>query len=304
MPGDGRVPGGERRRAMAVTPVGHQPGSASGGRPRRCSPCPRVLARHRGPRPIDVDGPPLRVHGIPEQAGGRATSAADRRPAVPGGRTLQLRRVSRNELLSGLGVLLQHRSERSARAPAASSRVQQAITPSAISPTMCARSAPAPTAAALASCARFFGMVDQGVRNRYVLLVTDGDPDCAGASSDACKDAQFQVSTLANPSNVTTIVVGLGPGERQLPHQAGAHGWWNLLPDAAERARRNPRRDHARNGSGGLSPRSQPNAERFFQRDRATERHADPAQYSDGWQPDGNSPRITLYGKACDTLLK
>jgi hypothetical protein len=77
-----------------------------------------------------------------------------------------------------------------------------------------------PTAAALAAAADYFATLDDGVPNRYVLLATDGVPNCSlagtlsngaanNASDSACADALAEVAALAGVG-IRTIVLGVG----------------------------------------------------------------------------------------------
>ena len=76
-----------------------------------------------------------------------------------------------------------------------------------------------PTAAALGAAASYYAALADGIENRYVLLATDGAPDCtlAGALSGgstpadpACADALAEVAALV-ASSVRVIVLGVGP---------------------------------------------------------------------------------------------
>jgi hypothetical protein len=76
----------------------------------------------------------------------------------------------------------------------------------------CAVGSDKPTAAALQACQTSFAnaTANEWVE-RAVLLVTDGDPGCAGGSGDPCRDAQRAVSNLQTSAGAATNVVGLGP---------------------------------------------------------------------------------------------
>jgi hypothetical protein len=77
-----------------------------------------------------------------------------------------------------------------------------------------------PTAASLQAALVYFATLADGIDNRYVLLVTDGAPNCTGAgllssgadvTSAACADALFQVNALV-ALGVRVMVVGVGQG--------------------------------------------------------------------------------------------
>ena len=76
-----------------------------------------------------------------------------------------------------------------------------------------------PTAAALLAAAGYYVGLADGIENRYVLLATDGAPNCtlagtlASSSSPetgACADALAQVAALV-AAGVRVIVLGVGP---------------------------------------------------------------------------------------------
>jgi Mg-chelatase subunit ChlD len=75
-----------------------------------------------------------------------------------------------------------------------------------------------PTAAALQAARGYYDALGDGVENRYVLLATDGEPNCtlagtlaSGTTPDAsaCADALAEVSALA-AAGVRVIVLGVG----------------------------------------------------------------------------------------------
>jgi hypothetical protein len=73
----------------------------------------------------------------------------------------------------------------------------------------CARTADRPTDAALHSCRYFYSNYELTVRNRFVLLITDGEPGCGSRSE--CSDATSEISTLTgSPTLVDTVVIGIG----------------------------------------------------------------------------------------------
>jgi hypothetical protein len=66
-----------------------------------------------------------------------------------------------------------------------------------------------PTTSALTSCALVFSQPSDAFR-RYVLLVTNGRPDCGANQGSGCMDAQYVTNQLAK-SGVETVVVVPGP---------------------------------------------------------------------------------------------
>jgi len=73
----------------------------------------------------------------------------------------------------------------------------------------CATTADRPTDAALRMCGNAYNMFDTSNRNRFVLLVTDGEPSCG--SRDECSDSQSEIAMLSgNPTQVDTVVIGIG----------------------------------------------------------------------------------------------
>jgi len=79
-----------------------------------------------------------------------------------------------------------------------------------------------PTAASLRAALAYYEALDDGIDNRFVLLATDGAPNCtlagslssgnaSDATSAACADAIAQVSAMA-ALGVRVIVLSLGPG--------------------------------------------------------------------------------------------
>jgi hypothetical protein len=67
-----------------------------------------------------------------------------------------------------------------------------------------------PTAAALASCGYVLSRPTDGSQ-RYVLLITNGRPDCGTGQNAGCTDAKNAVNALANSNaNIRTLVVAPG----------------------------------------------------------------------------------------------
>jgi len=69
-----------------------------------------------------------------------------------------------------------------------------------------------PTTPALGACEVVFG--SPGGSSRYVLLITNGMPDCGGSNgggpNSACSDAQATVTDMAQRFSITTVVVAPG----------------------------------------------------------------------------------------------
>ncbi|HMF44903.1 MAG TPA: vWA domain-containing protein [Polyangia bacterium] len=90
----------------------------------------------------------------------------------------------------------------------------------------CTTTADRPTDVALRICGNTYNMFDSQNRNRFVLLVTDGEPSCG--SRDQCSDAQSEIAMLSgNPTQVDTVVIGIGdsgaPCLQQLALSGGHH---------------------------------------------------------------------------------
>jgi hypothetical protein len=66
-----------------------------------------------------------------------------------------------------------------------------------------------PTAAALASCGYVFSQPTDGFQ-RYVLLITNGRPDCGTGGNTGCTDAKSAANALASNAYVRTLVVAPG----------------------------------------------------------------------------------------------
>jgi hypothetical protein len=71
-----------------------------------------------------------------------------------------------------------------------------------------------PSGAALATIRDFFDQETDPVPDRFVLLVTDGEPSC-GAGPDQCEMAQRQANKLFSMGGAKTMVLGLGDGTRE-----------------------------------------------------------------------------------------
>lgn len=96
--------------------------------------------------------------------------------------------------------------------------------------TMCLESDNRPTTAALGRAIDFYDSPGSGSQHnddRYVLLVTDGDP--AGPCGADCNDAIMKAADLSNNMNVTTEVVVIGSDATCLHDAANAEGF-SFLP--------------------------------------------------------------------------
>src|SRR5262249_752598 len=71
----------------------------------------------------------------------------------------------------------------------------------------CLESGVRPANAALQSCANVFSRRDP--YRRYILLITNGRPDCAMGQNSACSEAQSTIGQLASNA-VTTYVIAPG----------------------------------------------------------------------------------------------
>ena len=137
----------------------------------------------------------------------------------------------------------------------------------------------------------------------YVLLVTDGDPGCAGPSNDACHDAEQALSMLGN--NVTTNIVGLGPPAQgtdacldELALYGNGGAYYPTRASDVNTTLQMVIRDAAQNTCRldlYMQP-SDPSNVRLYQ-DGVVIPH-------DQWDfQQGPSPKIELHGSACDTVV-
>jgi hypothetical protein len=92
------------------------------------------------------------------------------------------------------------------------SAITQAINSCAAPGSQCVMSDATPTASALAQALQLFSGASYQSTDRYVLLITDGDPSCStDGITDPCTQASNDVAALIYPANnVETIVVGVG----------------------------------------------------------------------------------------------
>jgi hypothetical protein len=110
------------------------------------------------------------------------------------------------------------------------------------SPSCATSSYQRPTTPALAACEVVFGS-RQPQSSRYVLLITNGMPDCGGSNggspNSACFDAQVTVTDMARNYDVITVVVAPGQidmmtddclGEVALNGGAGSRPYYHPAP--------------------------------------------------------------------------
>jgi hypothetical protein len=75
----------------------------------------------------------------------------------------------------------------------------------------CSTSPSTPTAEALSQCRAVYNTSGSSANDRFILLVTDGEPSC-GRPRDMmspCQDAIIELTTLNNDLNIKTAVVGV-----------------------------------------------------------------------------------------------
>jgi hypothetical protein len=174
-----------------------------------------------------------------------------------------------------------------------------------------------PTARAIARSHDFYAGFDDRTKDRFVLLMTDGNPSCAnngGGAQAACNDATSEIAQL-NATEVKTIVVGVGEdviGSNCLDSMALAGG--------AERDNRSPYYYNATDAGLLTShlatimhniarltchidlrlPTSDPAQVQLFLSGAPVPRDA---TNQNGWNFDaGSSLKITIYGSWCEML--
>jgi hypothetical protein len=89
-----------------------------------------------------------------------------------------------------------------------------------------------PTVPALTSCAQVFFERPDEIR-RYVLLVTNGRPDCGFSQNSPCTDALNAANQLANNQGVNTVVVAPGqlhPDDTDCLQRIAIQGGDNMHP--------------------------------------------------------------------------
>jgi hypothetical protein len=158
---------------------------------------------------------------------------------------------------------------------------------------------------------------DQSGRNRYVLLLTGGEPTCApdGTPGSACMAARSEASKLINlPSGVKTVVVAIGPelASSNCLDLIALSGGASLQNEPKYYLARTPT-DLAQILSGIVGQIAQDAC--HLDLPRQPQGGTDgvglfingmqiPRGGNDGWDFDNGSPfKITLRGNACTTLL-
>jgi hypothetical protein len=91
-----------------------------------------------------------------------------------------------------------------------------------------------PTMAAIKAAVAYFSTVNDGLPH-YILLATDGQPNCdPGTSSDvtdaSVMDTAGVIGTANTGSNIKTYVIGIGPSAGNLDAFAAAGGTGNYFP--------------------------------------------------------------------------
>ncbi len=173
----------------------------------------------------------------------------------------------------------------------------------------CVSSGERPIGAALAGSLDVFSRLDPFARNRYVLLVTDGQADeeagCSEGSNDPCRVATWQASALNNQYRARTNVVGLNTsGQDRCLNDIAASGFGSydiVSPNNLESTIEAIVHEMADDAC-------KIDVERPMDPNHVTLRIGNvevPRNDADGWDFDGsNLTRITLRPAACDLLLK
>ena len=110
--------------------------------------------------------------------------------------------------------------------PATAAQVQAAIAP--LSP-----GSQTPTTAAINAAVAYYGTVTDG-RSHFILLATDGQPNCdpgttATVSDTSVADAAAAITTAYN-AGIKTYVIGIGPSAGNLTNFAAAGGTTDYFP--------------------------------------------------------------------------
>ena len=91
-----------------------------------------------------------------------------------------------------------------------------------------------PTTAAIKASVTYYGTVSDGLPH-YILLATDGQPNCDPGTSASVTDASVQdtasaIATALNPGGIKTYVIGIGPSTGNLDNFAQAGGTGSFFP--------------------------------------------------------------------------
>jgi len=91
-----------------------------------------------------------------------------------------------------------------------------------------------PTTAAIKAAVTYYGTVSDGLAH-YILLATDGQPNCDPGTSPSVTDASVQdtaneIGIALNSGGIKTYVIGIGPSTGNLDNFAQAGGTGNYFP--------------------------------------------------------------------------
>ena len=166
-----------------------------------------------------------------------------------------------------------------------------------------------PTAAALTRCADVFGPADP-IR-RYVLLVTNGEPDCGTSQSSGCDVAQGLARDLYNRQQVVTVV--LAPGQldpntstclQDVATAGGASS--NFRPASTQTDLTNELGNITRTIAMSAchlqllqSPISNESKAAVFWKNTQI-----PNNHNEGWDLDHNGFEVVLHGDWCEKLIE
>jgi len=167
-----------------------------------------------------------------------------------------------------------------------------------------------PMTSALASCALVFSSPPPDGIRRYVLLVSNGRPDCGTNQNSGCLDAQNAVNQLAT-NNVSTVVVAPGQldsdtvdclqqiavygGANDPPYLHPASNPSELIAEISDITRAMAK-DACQLE---LTTRIQdPDRAAVFWKDMRIPRHR-----TDGWELTVNGYEVALHGEWCEHLI-
>ena len=169
-----------------------------------------------------------------------------------------------------------------------------------------------PTTSALTSCDLVFSSPPPDGIKRYVLLVSNGRPDCGVNQNSGCVDAQNAANELAR-NNVRTIVVAPGQLEqdtvdclRQIALYGGADDPPYLHPasnpaeltDEIRDITRAIAMDACQLDLPTTTPIEDPDRAAIFWKDMRIPRHR-----TEGWELTVNGYEVVLHGEWCDRLI-
>ena len=91
-----------------------------------------------------------------------------------------------------------------------------------------------PTTAAINAAVAYFATVNDS-RSHYILLATDGEPNCyngtsATVSAATVTDTANAIAAALNPGGIKTYVIGIGPAPDSLNQFAAAGGTGTFFP--------------------------------------------------------------------------